>query len=106
MVTFLDPNQYFQVQVPETRESEDSDMEEIDLMDTLHTLEDNIWNPSPLTNPHLKIKMRQVVHSETMGILSLCHMPIEPASKWYKKTYITMFKALVDTKVAKKTSDS
>jgi hypothetical protein len=106
MVTFLDPNQYFQVQVLETRESEDSDMEEINPMDTLHALEDNIWDPSPLTNPCLKIKMRQVVHSETMGILSPCHMLIEPASKWYKKTYVTMFKALVDKKVAKKTSDS
>jgi hypothetical protein len=78
MVTFLDPNQYFQVQVPETRESEDSDVEEIDPM----------------------------VHSKTMGILSLCHMPIEPAFEQYKKTYVTMFKALVDKKVAKKTSDS
>jgi hypothetical protein len=106
MVTFLDPNQYFQVQVLETRESEDSNMEKIDLMDALHTLEDNIWDPSPLTNLRLKIKMRQVVHSETMGILSLCHMPIEPVSERYKKTYITMFKALVDKKVAKKTSDS
>jgi hypothetical protein len=94
------------VQVPETRESEDSDVEEIDPMDALHALEDNIWDPSPLTNLRLKIKMRQVAHSETMGILSLCHMPIEPASKWYKKTYVTMFKALVDKKVAKKTSDS
>jgi hypothetical protein len=106
MVMFLDPNQYFQVQVPETRESEDSDMEEINLMDALHMLEDNIWDPSPLTNPCLKIKMRQVAHSETMGILSLCHMLIEPASERYKKTYITMFKALVDKKVAEKTSDS
>jgi hypothetical protein len=63
MVTFLDPNQYFQVQVPEMRESEDSDVEEIDPMDALHALEDNIWDPSPLTNPRLKIKMHQVVHS-------------------------------------------
>jgi hypothetical protein len=106
MVTFLDPNQYFQAQVPETRESEDSDVEEINPMDALHALEDNIWDPSPLTNLRLKIKMRQVAHSETMGILSLCHMPIEPASERYKKTYVTMFKALVDKKVAKKTSDS
>ena len=51
-------------------------------------------------------KMHQVVHSETMGILSLCHMLVKPTSKWYRKTYITMFKALVDKKVVRKTLDS
>jgi hypothetical protein len=106
MAMFLNPNQYFQAQVLEMRESEDSYMEEIDLMEALHVLEDNIWDPSPLTNLCLKIKMRQVAHSKTMGILSLCHTLIEPASEWYKKTYVTMFEALVDKKVAKKTSDS
>ena len=114
MVTFLDQGQYFQVQVPEredrvvdvTGQSKDSDVEEVDPMEALHVLEDNIWDLSPLTNLHIRIKMNQVVHSETMGILSLFHMPVEPASEWYRKTYVTMFKALVDKKVARKTSDS
>jgi hypothetical protein len=48
MVTFLDPNQYFQAQVPETRESEDSNVKKINPMEALHMLEDNIWDhPSP-----------------------------------------------------------
>ncbi|KAF8229498.1 hypothetical protein L208DRAFT_1378907 [Tricholoma matsutake] len=96
MVTFLDQGQYFHVQVPEredrivnvTGESKDSDVEEVDPMEALHALEDNIWDPSPLTNLCLKIKMCQVMHSETMGILSLCHMPVEPTSEqhwWIRK---------------------
>ena len=75
-------------------------------MEALHMLEDNIWNPLPLTNLCLKIKMCQVVHSKTMGILFLCHMLVKPTSEQYRKIYVTMFKALVDKKVARKTSDS
>ena len=84
----------------------EGDVEEVDPMETLHVLEDNIWNPLPLTNLHLKIKRCQVAHSKTMGILSLCHMLVDPTSEQYRKTYITMFKALVDKKVVRKTSDS
>ena len=50
-VTFLDQGQHFQAQVPEKEDgSEDSEVEDVDPMEAIHALEDNIWDPSPLTN--------------------------------------------------------
>lgn len=83
-------------------------MEEVkvDPIDALITMEGIVWNLSSLTNPTLWDKMCSVAHTKTMNILSYTKLPFRIETDSYKSTYFAIFKALVDKKLARKTSDS
>ena len=72
----------------------------------LNSVEDSIWDTSPLWNPRLRAKMRQVVHANVVEVLTLSGLPIDPDSERYCTLYARLFRALVAKKITQKTLDS
>ena len=59
------------------------ELEHINPMDALQVLEDEIWDALPLKNPRLRSNMCQVVHSNTIEVLTLSFMSAEPNTPRY-----------------------
>jgi hypothetical protein len=60
-------------------------------MDALQVLEDEIWRALPLHNLKLRAKIRQLAHKNTIEVLTLCLLPVEPDSLEYRTTYTNLF---------------
>ena len=71
----------------------------------LYCMEDEPWDSSPLTNPQLHEKMRNVAHGQTRNVMAIKQMEANMASPGYQSMYCRIFKALIAKKVASKTSD-
>ena len=56
---------------------------EDDMMILFNSIKDSIWDTSPLQNPRLKAKMHQVAHSNTVEVLTLSALPVDPYSEGY-----------------------
>ena len=77
-----------------------------DPMDILNHCKDVIWDACLYTNNTLHLKVRKIMHSQTMEVLTFLKKKVNLSLSEYKTMYLDIFSALISKPIAAKKLDS